>query len=84
MIPSDLVGIDRATLQLWLTQAQTALHQLQTGARVATVSYGEGSGNRSVTYSKTTMGDLRRYIGELQLALGLIRPHRAISVAFGA
>ena len=79
--PPALAGVPAATLQVWLTASQTALHQLLTGARVATASYGQGDGNRSVTFSRTDQQTLRAYIGDLQRALGIqVAPRRPIRV----
>ncbi len=71
-----------ATLQANLAAAQAALDQLLRGARVATASYSEGGGTRSVTYTKTDVGTLRNYIDDLQSQLGY-RARRAIGVRFG-
>jgi hypothetical protein len=81
-IPSALLGLPTATLQLWLTEAQTALHYLTTGRQTAVASYAEGTGSRSVTYTKATIGDLRVYIRQLQEALGVASPRRAIGVYY--
>ena len=76
-----LQGVAPGTLQAWLLAAQNALASLMTGQLVATVSYQNGSGNRSVTYTKANVADLRAWIMELQAALGNTRP-RAIGVMF--
>ncbi len=76
-----LTGVAPATLQLWLGQAQQALQNLVTGAQAVTLSYAQGTGNRSVTYSRTNVGDLRAWIGEIQAALG-VRTRRPIGVMF--
>jgi hypothetical protein len=55
-----------ALYQTWLTQAKTALHQLSIGKKTVTISYN----GETVSYDKTDEGRLRRYIGELQTALG--------------
>lgn len=67
--PITLVGVAQATLQVWLGQAQQALQNLSTGQLVQTVSYAQGEGNRSVTYSRTDIAKLREWIGEIQQAL---------------
>ena len=76
-----LQGVTPGALQAWLLAAQNALASLMTGQLVATVSYQNGSGNRSVTYTRANVADLRAWIMELQAALGNARPH-AISVMF--
>ena len=74
-------GMAVAQLQAALATAQQALVDLETGAKVATVSYAQGDGNRSVTYARADSGRLRQLIGELQAALGM-RSRRAIGVRF--
>ena len=76
-----LQGVPPGTLQAWLSAAQNALATLMTGQMVATVAYQNGSGNRSVTYTKANIADLRAWIMELQTALGNARP-RAVGVMF--
>ncbi len=71
-----------ATLQANLAAAQAAYDQLMRGGRVATVTYGEGSGQRSVTYTKAEIGSLRLYIEDLQTRLGY-RARRALGLRFG-
>ncbi len=77
-----LDGVAPATLQLWLGQAQAALHALTIGAQPVTVRYAQGNGERAVTYSRTTLGALNAWIGQLRAALGQGRARRAIGVAF--
>ena len=74
-------GLDQATLQTSLTQAQQALITLAAGNQVATVSYAQGEGNRSVTYNRGDTDKLRAVIKDLQAALG-IRSRRAVHVSF--
>jgi hypothetical protein len=71
----------QAQLQAWLAQAQQALVDLETGAKVANVSYAQGDGSRSVSYSSADSVKLRQLISELQAALGM-RSRRAIGVSF--
>lgn len=82
-VSPELQGVPAATLQLWLGQAQTALHTLQIGGMVATASYSQGDGQKTVTYTRANMGALRVYVRELQQALGNIRARRPIGVQFG-
>jgi hypothetical protein len=63
-------NVPPAQLSAWLLQAQNALNSLTCGAQVVTVSYGEGSGQKSVTYQKTSEQALRRHIREMQILLG--------------
>lgn len=51
-----------ATLQTWLTEAETALHKVQTGQKVEVTQYG----TKSITYSRVNVGDLQRYVLELR------------------
>lgn len=74
-------GMDPVALQAALTQAQLALISLDSGATVANVSYAQGDGNRSVTYTRADSGRLRQLIADLQAALGL-RSRRAIGIRF--
>lgn len=69
---SPLYGMSTAQLQAALTAAQQAYVQLMTGGRVATVSYTQGDGQKSVTYQQTTMAALQAFIMELQSQLGLV------------
>ncbi|MBW4089908.1 MAG: phage head-tail adapter protein [Proteobacteria bacterium] len=77
-----MIGVPQATLQQWLTQAQGAYQALMTGAMAQTVTYANGSGNRSVTYSKAQGSALYAHIRQLQTALGNTRPRRAARVQF--
>lgn len=73
-------GLPPAALQQVLTDAQTALGNLITGQQVVTLSYGEGTGQKSTTFARTNEAALRRLISELQIALGIRRRRRAIRV----
>jgi hypothetical protein len=80
---SIFAGLDTTTLQTWLTSAQTALVELQTGSKVATVSYTQGDGSKSVSYTRAEIGSLIMLIRQLQAQLGIIcRPRRAMGVWF--
>ena len=68
---SDLVGVPTATLQQWLSDAQQAMHDLACGSKVVQVQYGQGDGNRMVTYKVGDMAMLRGYIQELKAQLGI-------------
>lgn len=48
-----------------LQEARAALHSLMTGKRVASVQ----KDGRRVDYTATTVGDLKKYIAELEEAL---------------
>jgi hypothetical protein len=49
-------------LQQALANALGALVQLQTGAKVVSVSYAQGDGSQSVTYSATNIAGLTQFI----------------------
>lgn len=81
-VPPDLIGVPPATLQQWLTQAQQAYQDLMMGNKPEIVSYTQGDGNRSVTYTRANLGALQQRIRELTAALGLSAPRHAIGVLF--
>ena len=67
---STLAGVPAATLQTWLTQAQTALMQLQMGGKPISVAYTQGDGSKSVTYTQASLPNLTNWILLLNTALG--------------
>jgi hypothetical protein len=72
-------GMTQPDLQAALGQAQAAYLALSTGSKVETVSYTQGDGAKSVTYSRTNIGQLAALIGQLQQALGIsCRPRRTM------
>lgn len=79
-----LTGVDRATLQVWLSEAQSALKTLAMGQREITVIVTGGGQHREVTFDRNqnSMAQLRAWIGELQRALGIGGRRRAIPVSF--
>ena len=56
-----------ATLQGWLTEAETAKHKLLTGALAATVKY---HGQNEVTFARTDIDKLDAYIASLRAQIG--------------
>jgi len=68
---SLLAGMSRAQLQAMLTQAQTALIELQLGKKGVSFSYTQGDGTRSVSYKPTSVADVTSLIMQLQQALGM-------------
>lgn len=70
-----------ATLQANLAAAQAAYDALSRGVLPQTVSYAEGQGQRSVTYTRANLGELVSYIESLQTQLGY-RARRAIGTFF--
>jgi hypothetical protein len=69
-----LAGIDQATLQQWLSDAQQSLALLMTGRRLVSGSYN----GKSVSYSQSDVGTLMAWIQMLQYALGIGCKRRAI------
>lgn len=58
---------DQATLQKWHDEAEAAYHALNIGKRSVKVSSPDGS----VEYTQATKANLRAYLAELKLQLGL-------------
>ena len=79
---SQLSGIPAEILQQRLTEAQTALHNLLTGQMGESYSFNAGLGGKSVTYSRADLPQLRTYIAELRIALGLPSGRRAMRFKF--
>ena len=81
----ELVGVPTATLQAWLAAAQTALHELTIGKRVAEASYASGEGARTVRYTAASLTELRLYIRQLQQAIDPTTAprRRPVQVMFG-
>lgn len=69
-----LAGIPAVQLQAWLTSAQSALNDLMTGGKVATVSYD----GKSVTYTQANVANLMAWIQQLKAQLGVGGRRRAI------
>jgi len=74
-------GMTVAQLQTLRVTAQTALTDLLTGGKPVMVSYGNGEGQRQVTYTRANEIGLRNLIAELNQALGAGGRH-ALSVSF--
>lgn len=70
--PTLYAGMDPSVLQAALTSAQTALIQLNSGAKVVTASYAQGDGVKTVTFTAATREGLTSMIRDLQAALGVI------------
>ena len=81
-VPAEYVGVSTETLQVWLTSAQTALNQLESGANPNSVSYAAGDGSKSVTYQMANAETLRKRIRDLAFVLGLTGPRRALRPGF--
>lgn len=50
-----------------LAEAKAALHSLLTGTRVTSVT----KNGRSVTFTSATLGELKNYIAEMEVELGM-------------
>jgi hypothetical protein len=74
--------VDPAVLQQRLADAQDALHQLMIGKNANVISYNQGAGAKSVTYSPADMPTLRAYIAQLIRQLGYQSPRRAIGLRY--
>lgn len=78
-----LQGLTTEQLQALFEQIRQAIINLQLGRREVTVSYAQGDGSKSVTYSGADLAGLNlllRYVGN---ALGMpMRRRRAIGVMF--
>lgn len=85
---SILDGVPLVQLQAWLASAQQALADLNTGSKPVTVTYAQGDGTRSVTYSRANMNTLTSWIQQIQTQIAKlqgvpgIRVRRAIYPRF--
>lgn len=80
---SLLAGMTTEQLQTALSNAQQAYLELTSGAKGVSFSYSQGDGNRSVTYTPTTMAQLMSLIQLLQAQLGIVPcPRRPVRVRF--
>jgi hypothetical protein len=73
---SIFAGMSTAALQAALTSAQQAYLELSTGAKAVSLAYGQGDGNKSVTYTAASIPNLTAMIKELQAQLGIVRHAR--------
>jgi hypothetical protein len=71
-----LAGRARSQLQVDLDAAQAAYIQLSSGAKTASLSYSQGDGSRSVTYTQANIADLSALIITLQSALKIAGAQR--------
>ncbi|MBK8184817.1 MAG: hypothetical protein IPK63_18820 [Candidatus Competibacteraceae bacterium] len=65
---NEFSGISTATLQSWLSDAQTAMQQLAIGKK--TVSIGTSDGKR-ISFTPSELPELRKYILRLQTAISI-------------
>jgi hypothetical protein len=74
-------GMSQPALQAALGRAQQAMIDLGTGVNTTTVTYSMAGEQRSVTYTRANMPELRMLIQDLQRALG-ISPRRGLRFSF--
>jgi len=75
-------GMTSVQLRLALASAQSALIDLQTGKAIASVSYTQGDGAKSLTRRVTTVAEVTGLIMQLQRALGIGGKRRTIGFVF--
>lgn len=66
---SIYAGVATATLQTWLTEAQTALHELLVLKRAVNVAIGDK--RVSFAFSASGVADLKAHIRGLQVAISI-------------
>ena len=64
---NEFSGIATATLQGWLSEAQTAMQQLAIGKQVVRLQTGE----KSLSFTAADIDKLRKYILRLQTAISI-------------
>lgn len=74
-------GLTNAQLQTRLSALQDAYFSLSTGQQVATVSYSQADGSKSVTFRATDLVRLQADIALLQKKLGIGHGRRPIRFA---
>jgi hypothetical protein len=70
-------GLPRKQLERALARAQQAYLALCTGSKVESVSFAQGDGSKSVTFTRANLAQLMMLIKTLQAQLGLIPRARA-------
>lgn len=75
-------GMTTAQAQALLAAAQLAYGKLAAGSLAETVAYDQGTGSRSVTYTRANIANLQTLITQLQQALGLAPSRRPIRLRF--
>lgn len=71
-------GLTREQLQAQLAALQTAYFELTAGKQIASVSYGQGDGSKSVTFRAADIQRLQADIQTLQMKLGISHGRRPI------
>ena len=76
-MPVDVFyGMTVAQKQALLAQAVKAYGDLMTGGKPVSLSYTQGDGGKSVSFSAAEAGNLTLLIKQLQVSLGLLRRAR--------
>jgi len=65
---NEFSGIATATLQTWLTDAQTAMQSLALGKQTVSISTADG---KRISFTAADLDKLRRYIYRLQTAIAI-------------
>jgi gpW len=81
-IPPEFYGIPINVLWHWHSELQIVLQKLLTQGQVESVSYSQGDGGRSVTYTRADIGMLERRLRDLGRVLGINRGRRALTPIF--
>ncbi|MFM0689246.1 gpW family head-tail joining protein [Paraburkholderia strydomiana] len=80
---SLLAGMDQTALRAALVNAQQVYLALSTGGQAESLSYTQGDGTRSVTYTRANLADLAAAIQLMQAQLGIVRaPRKALRLTF--
>lgn len=58
-------GVELTTLTVWLSEAQTAYNDLNTGQQVVSI----GTGDKRITFTAAEVSKLKQYILDLQSAI---------------
>ncbi|QCE34152.1 phage head-tail adapter protein [Acetobacteraceae bacterium] len=74
---SIFAGMSKDDLKNALSKAQKAYIDLSTGKKVVSISYSQGDGGRSVSYTQTNIQQLQALIQQLQRQLGIPGARRA-------
>lgn len=69
---SVLTGMTVPQLQQALASAQAAYLALSTGSKAESLSYAQGDGSKSITFTRANVAQLTVLISQLQQALGLV------------
>lgn len=64
---SEFTGVSLVTLNTWLSEAQTGLHDLSVGKKVISI----GTGDKRISFTPADVRQLRAYIGRLQLEIAV-------------